>query len=219
MKSSKLFFALIATIVLLPAAAASAAGAIDMDDPRRVVGRENDVRVDAQLAQDTVAPGSAIGVTYQIQNLSSSPVAIADKSASASYDPDTQTITLALGAEVPDDGRMPHVVTIAPGETKVFRGGATPTLNAASMRVASRNTPRFVQVKVSILRRLEPFLALIRSQQPRGGAVLSDAQFDQWFESNDTIFLNTVPVRFSPRANRGPNIGADRRGPDASGRY
>src|SRR6185436_2441155 len=51
---------------LLTAAAANAAG-IDMNDPRRALGRENDVRIDAQLLQETVSPGTAIAVTYQIQ--------------------------------------------------------------------------------------------------------------------------------------------------------
>jgi hypothetical protein len=212
MKSSKLFFALFATAALLPAIAANAAGAIDMADPRRVVGRENDVRIDAQLIQDTVAPGTPIGITYQIQNLSAHPIAIADKVADATYDPDTYTITLSVGAEVPDDGKMPHVVLINPGETKVFRAGATPSLNAAAVRTSLGASPRFVQVKVSILRELAPF------RDARAGAMLTDAQFEQWFESNDTIYLNTVPVRFTPRSRANMN-GADRRTPDASSSY
>jgi hypothetical protein len=216
-KPSKLLFALLAAIVLLHAAAASA-GSIDMDDPRRVVGREDGVRVDAQLLQDTVSPGSPIGVTYQVQNLGAVPVAIADRDTSATYDADSRTITVAIGSEVPKDGRMPHVVTIAPGETKLFRTGATPALAAATVR-ATMAAPRYVQVKVSILRDLAPFAQLI-AQQPAAphaaGVVLSDALFDRWFESNDTIVLNTVPVRYSPReGGNGRFAGADHR--DAGG--
>lgn len=217
MKPSKLLFALLAAIVLIHAAAASA-GSIDMDDPRRVVGREDDVRVDAQLLQDTVTPGSPIGVTYQIQNLGAVPVAIADRVTSATYDADSRTITVAIGSEVPADGRMPHVVTIAPGETKLFRTGATPALAGATIR-ATLAAPRYVQVKVSILRDLPPFAQLIAQQSaaPHAlGAMLSDALFDRWFESNDTILLNSVPVRYSPRASgNGRFAGADHR--DASG--
>ncbi|HEX6642024.1 MAG TPA: hypothetical protein VF215_12975, partial [Thermoanaerobaculia bacterium] len=91
MKPSRLFYALLAAIVLIHAAAASAAS-IDMDDPRRTVGREDDVRIDAQLIQDTVSPGSAIGVTWQIQNLSDSPIAVAEKVVAATYDADSRTI-------------------------------------------------------------------------------------------------------------------------------
>jgi len=199
MKASRLFYALLAAITLLHAAAASAAS-IDMDDPRRVVGRENDVRVDAQLTQDTVSPGSVVAVTYQIQNFTTAPIAIADRVTTASYDADTATITLSIGAEVPQDGRMPHVATLAPGEKKIFRTGATPTLNAAAMRSSLATPPRFVQVKVTVLRDVAPFSLLIESQQQaRVAPVLPDALFDKWFEANDTILLNTVPVRFSPR--------------------
>jgi hypothetical protein len=200
MRSTRLFYALFAAIVLIHAAAASAAGAIDMNDPRRVVGRENDVRVDALLVQDTISPGSAIGITYQIQNFSADPVAVASKVVTASYDSDSRTITLAVGAEVPQDGKMPQIVQIAPGETKLFRGGATPILTLAALRTA--RVSHYVQVKVSVLRDLAPFA------QVSSGQMLSDAQFEQWFEANDTIFLNAIPVRLSPR--NGNKVSADR---------
>ena len=203
MKSSKLFFALLAAIVLLHAAAASA-GAIDMDNPRRTVGREGDVRIDAQLVQDTVSPGTPIGVAYQIENFSSLPIAVADKVVDATYDQDSRTITVSIGSEVPDDGKMPHVVTIKPGEKKLFRIGATPMLGGAASRT-SLAAPRYVQVKVSILRDLEPFAKVTTAQ------TLSDELFDKWFEANDTIFLNAVPVRFSSRRANG-FAAADQRG-------
>lgn len=202
MKSSKLFYTLLAAIVL-PATAATA-GAIDMDNPRRTVGRENNVRIDAQLVQDTVSPGTPIGVAYQIENFSSSPVAVADKVVDATYDQDSRTITVSIGSEVPDDGKMPHVVTIAPGEKKVFRTGATPMLGGAAARL-SLAAPRYVQIKVSILRDLAPFAKITTAQ------TLSDELFDKWFEANDTIFLNAVPVRFSARRSTNGFATADQR--------
>lgn len=206
MKPSSFFFPLIVAIVLLPSAFA---GDIDMDDPRRTVGREDNVRVDAQLVQDTVTLGSPIGVTYQIENLSATPVAVADKVSDASYDSDSRTITVSIGSEVPSAGKMPRLVTVAPGEKKVFRTGVTPTLNAAATR--SLAAPRFVQIKVSILRNLAPFAQLI-AKQAGPAQTLSDDLYDRWFESNDTIFLNAVPVRFSARRNTGGMPGADQRG-------
>ncbi|MDP9194306.1 MAG: hypothetical protein M3P06_21630 [Acidobacteriota bacterium] len=207
MKPSRLIFPIIAAIVFIPS---TFAGDIDMDDPRRTVGREDNVRVDAQLIQDTVSPGSPIGITYQIENSSSTPVALADKVLDASYDSDSRTITVSIGSEVPVDGKMPHVVTIAPGEKKVFRAGVTPALGAAAAR-SSLAPPRYVQIKVSILRDLDPFAQLI-ARQSGAGQVLTDELFDRWFESNDTIFLNAVPVRFSAWRNPGEFSGAEHRG-------
>lgn len=197
MKSSKLFLALIASITLIHAAAATAAG-IDMDDPRRALGHEGDVRVDAQLLRDTVSPGAPIGVTYQIQNLSDSTVAIAAKVSDASYDEDTRTITLAVGSEVPPDGNMPQMVVIPPGEKKLLQAAATPRLRAAALRTAFAAAPRYVRVKVAIMRDVQPFVALIEKQDGRTKRRLSDELFEKWFECNDTIFLNSVPVQFVP---------------------
>src|SRR5687768_200745 len=121
MKRSSLLLPVLVTLVLINSTAAGAG--IDMDDPRRAVGRENGVRVDAQILQDTVSPGTPVGVVFQIQNLSDSQIAVADKLVNASYDADSQTITLGIGAEVPEDGKLPRMVTIEPGEKKLFRGG------------------------------------------------------------------------------------------------
>jgi hypothetical protein len=204
-KSSRLFFALLSATTLIYCAAATAAGTIDMNDPRRTVGREDDVRIDAQLVQDTVSPGSAVAVMWQLENLSTAPVAVADRIAAATYDTDTKTITLAIGSEVPQDGKMPHTVIVAPGEKKLFRAGAVPVLSAVATR-SSFSPPRYVQVKVSILRDPAPF------EKMRPEQVLPDELFEQWFESNDSIFLNAVPVRFSPRQTSNSFAGADQRG-------
>jgi hypothetical protein len=198
MKSSKLFPSLLASIVLVHAAAAHAAS-IDMDDPRRALGREGDVRVDAQLTRDTVSPGTPIGITYQIQNFSKESVAVAARIADASYDEDSRTVTIAIGSEVPPDGTMPQMTIIAPGEKKVFRSAATPSLSAAALRGTLAVAPRYVQVKVAVMRDMKPFLPLIQAQAGNArGQRLTDEQFEKWFECNDTILLNALPVQYSP---------------------
>jgi hypothetical protein len=193
---------------LLFATAAEAAG-IDMDDPLRALGREGDVRVDAQLMTGTISPGSPISVTYQIQNFSTETVAVADKTVDASYDDETRTITLAIGSETPGDN-LPHMITIKPGEKIVLRIAATPVLSAAATRGTFGAPPRYVQVKVTILRELAPFATLIANQD-RGPQRISDQLFDQWFESSDTIFLNSLPVQWSPRSISGGAADVERR--------
>lgn len=190
MKSLALFASLLLT-------ASVAAADIDMDDPRRALGREGDVRVDAQLMRDTVTAGAPVAITYQIHNLSTSAVAVAHREIDASYDEDERTIVLAVGSEVPPDGNMPQMTLIPPGEKKVLTAAATPSLRAAAMRATMAIVPRFVQVKVAILRNVRPYMQLIQSQNGRAKQPLSDELFEQWFESNDTIYLNSVPVRYT----------------------
>ena len=206
MKSSKLFIAIVATIVVLSAAAASAAG-VDMKDPRRATGREDDIRIDALILQEALTSQSGIHVTYQIRNLTEDAVAIADRISETSYDSDSQTITLSIGSEVPASGAMPHVVVIGPGETKVLAGGATLHVPVPNVRSPFTSVPRFVQIKVNVLRNLKPFEQLIVQQQHAAQTTqqvaqkLDDALFEKWVESNDAIFLNSVPVRWEAARN------------------
>jgi len=203
MKSSKLFLA-----IALVSTGTVRAGQIDMDDPRRAVGREDDIRIDALLIDDTVSSGSAIGVTYQVHNLTSNPIAVAEKLCTATFDADSRTITVAIGSEVPANGMLPKMAVIAPGRTKTFSVGAIFNLVTTTVRSPLTAVPRYVQIKVNVLRDLVPFHPLLQ-QQARSSlpVALSDDLFAQWLESNESIFLNSVPVRFDPRGRR--TSGAD----------
>ena len=208
MKSIRLFVILLTAITLLHVAAANADG-IDMDDPRRALGRENDIRVDAQVLNETVTQGMPIAVTCQIQNFTATPVAIAERMADASYDEDSRTITFSIGSEIPTGDNVPRLILIGPGEKKTFRVAATPVMNVrASAGGRFGNQPRFIQVKVNILRELAPFHELI-GRQAGGPQRMSNELFDLWLESNDTIYLNSLPVQFVPRTAGGA---AERRG-------
>jgi hypothetical protein len=61
-------------------------------------------------------------VTYQIENLTNSTIAIADEVSDAAFDMDSRTITVSIGAEVPPGPNMPHPVTVSPGEKRVLSG-------------------------------------------------------------------------------------------------
>jgi hypothetical protein len=173
-------------VIALTAIAADAAR-IDMKDPRRAVGTEDGVRIDAQLTTEFVSPRAPIGVTYQIHNLSPRTIAVADRSCEASYDSDTATITLSVGSEVPTGGEMPRLLFIRSGETRTFSAGAAVQAALHQQRTAR---PAFVQIQVNVLRDATPFTAL------RAGVTLSDDDFDQWLKLNESIVLNTIPVRY-----------------------
>jgi hypothetical protein len=215
MKSSKWSFAAVVTAVVFSAAAAAAAG-VDMKDPRRAIGRDDDIRIDAEILQESLSPHSGVHVTYQVHNQTALPVAIADRVAESSYDLDSQTITLSIGSEVPAAGAMPHVVVIGAGETKVLHGGAMLHVDLPHERSAFASVPRYVQIKVNVLRDLQPFAQLIEQQErtPRATLVaqkLDDALFEKWVESNDAIFLNSIPVRWNA-AGRNSTTSAEEKG-------
>ena len=212
MRSSKLFLIAVSSLTVLQAAAAYTAH-VDMTDPRRALGREDDVRVDAQLVDDNVSSGSPVGVTYQVQNLTKQPIAVADKVCDISYDTDSRTITVSAGSEVPKGGTMPHLATIAPGQKKTFTCGAILHVTTPVNRSPFTAVPRFVQIKVNVLRDISPFRPLIEEQARTAGPIeLTDQQFDQWLESNDTILLNAIPVHFTaPRGGTWRRLSAGER--------
>jgi hypothetical protein len=202
MKSSRLSV-LFASVMC---AAAASAATIDMDDPRRAVGREDDIRVDAQLMQDTVSPATHLVVNYQIENFTSAAVAVAEKECVISYDADTRTITIGVGAEIPDDGELPRMTVVPAGQKKSFTASGVLRVLFSRVRSPLTATPREVQIKVTVLRDLRPFTALIQRQAEtpqKESIALSDAQFEKWMEATDTIFLNSIPVRFDPRGRGG----------------
>jgi hypothetical protein len=196
MKSSSRSVVLAVAVVVLTAAEANAAG-VDFKDPRRALGREDDIRVDAQIAQDTVSSSSPITVTYQIENLTSEPIAVADRICDSSFDADTQTITISIGAEVPQGTAMPHLVTIAPGQTQVLHTGAMIQVIPGSSRSPMALVPRYVQIAVNVLRDLKPFAKLIEQQSHAAVVPLPNELFDQWVDSVSTVELNSLPVRWT----------------------
>jgi hypothetical protein len=188
-------------VFLLVSSTASAAG-VDFKDPRRALGREDDIKVDAQMLQETVSAGSPISVTYQIENLTSEPIAIADKICDSSFDADTQTITMSIGAEIPEGKAMPHLVTIAPGQKRVLHTGAMIQAVQGNSRSPYASVPRYVQITVNVLRDLRPFAKLIEQQSHAAVVPLPNDLFDQWVDSVSTVDLNSLPVHWSnsPRA-------------------
>jgi hypothetical protein len=202
MKSSKPFvFAVAATLI---GASIAAAAHVDMNDPRRALGRDGDVRVDAELAQEAVAPNTPLTVTYQIQNFSNHPIAIADKITETDFDPDSLTITLSIGAEIPPATQMPHLAIINPGEKRVLTTGALVHVAVPNVRTRWTVVPRYVQVKVTVLRDVSAFSKLIDQQQKSATVVAFPANlFDRWVEASDSILLNTIPVYWNDGNRRG----------------
>jgi len=188
---------------MLVAAVASAAH-VDMNDPRRALGREDNIRVDAELLQDSLAPGASLSVTYQVQNLTAQTIGVADKISDVSYDPDTATVTFAIGSEVPTGKTMPHLVTILPGETRVLTAGGTLHVLVPHERTPWSAVPRYVQIKVNVLRDVKAFTALIEQQSKPSAAApaLPNDLFDKWVDASDSVFLNSIPVGWSGRDDR-----------------
>jgi hypothetical protein len=206
---------LVPAVAVILIAGVAFAARVDFNDPRRALGREDNIRIDAQLAQDTISSSAPINVTFQVENLTQASIALADKVSDMSYDVDSRTITLTLGAEIPAGSSMPHLVVIAPGEKRVFRSGALVRIVMPSARTPWTAVPRFVQIKVNVLRDILPFASLIEQQRrSTTPPALPNDMFDRWVESTDAVYLNAIPVRWNSSR---PQITAENN--QASGTY
>jgi len=209
MKSSRL----VAVLAVLYTTASYAAH-VDMNDPKRALGREDDIRVDAQLFEDSVTSNGSIHVIYQIQNLTQNFIAVADRVCESSYDPESRTIVVTIGAEVPADTAMPHLVTIAPGEKKGLKAATVARVLTPGTRNPFASVPRFIQIKVNVLRDATPFQPLIEQQArtPQAPVPLANNLFDRWLDVNDAIDLNAIPVQWTGHT-KSAVASADQQGP------
>lgn len=179
--------ALIAAALLLTAACASQP--VRLTEPRRVVGTENDVRVDAEVIGGAAA-SATVGIRYDVTNGRTKSIAIADMVPDVSFDPETVTITVSLGSEVPGATLLPRLIAIPAGEKKSFSTSAN-LGRAAAYPVA-------IRVKVNFLGDVAPFEKLVDiPEKAVSSPQLADELFPKWVELNEAVFTNAVPVEWS----------------------
>ena len=181
-----------------------AATAVDMAEPRRIVGTENAVRVDAQVSADQIAPGVQIPITYEITNQRATPIAVAEMIPETSYDSESRTFTVTIGSEVPGNTMLPRLVQIEPGEKKAFSTLARVFYVIPPRSVADPQTaalaPASFRLKVNFLGDTEPFRELIGIKEVAvADAKLADELFPLWLDRNEVVYTNTIPMRWGAR--------------------
>ncbi len=187
---------------------------VDMDEPRRIVGTENDVRVDAQIFGERLSTSTTIPVKYDITNERSEAIAIADLLPEATYDPDTQTVTVSIGAEVPGAELLPRLIAIAPGEKKSFSTVARVNILVGLAATPNSRFPNALRLKINFLSDTTEFRELIAmTQRATYNPKLADQLFPTWLEKNETVYTNAVPMRwtFEPEPTS-PTAGRRRKG-------
>lgn len=184
-----------AVLLLLTACATSST--VDMEESRRVVGTENNVRIDAQIFGERLSSAIRIPMKYDITNQRTETIAIADLLPEVTYDPDTQTVTVAIGAEVPGAQFLPRLITIPPGEKRTFDTVARINLMISPAVTPLTRFPNALRLKLNFLGDTSSFEPLIgiserAVQDPR----LADALFPIWLERNEVVYTNALPMRW-----------------------
>jgi hypothetical protein len=183
-----------------------------MKEPRRVVGTENDVRVDAEIYGDRLGPSITIPLKYDITNHRPTTILIADLIPESSYDPETHTVTVTIGAEIPGEQFLPRLIPIQPGERKSFTSAVRVMIvaNSSSPWLPRPNALRF---KINFLGDPTPFASLISiPERAVHDPQLAEQLFPKWVEGNETVTTNTLPMRWVVPGEEAPATTPTRRG-------
>ena len=201
-------------LLLLIFAACSTTQPVNMSEPRRVVGTENDVRIDAEVYGDTLSPNVNIPIKYDITNHRSTTILVADLLLNATYDPDTLTVTVDIGSEIPGQQFLPRLISIPSGGKKSFTAAAHVAIlhNPNSTPFAPR--PSALRLRVNFLGDTQPFVKLIDiPEKAVHDPELANSIFTTWVEKNETVMTNTLPMRWRgvPAVDETPAVPARRR--------
>jgi hypothetical protein len=183
-----------------PPAPAAKPGTINMKEPRRMVGTENNVRVDAEIYGEDMIQGASIAIKYEITNQRATPILIADLIAQSNYDPETRTVTVDIGSEIPGEELLPRLLSIPAGERRSFNTGAH--INVHMPPNSRLPKPHALQLRVNFLGDPAPFLKLVDiPERAVHDKKLADELFPKWVEVTETVTTNALPMRWQgPRA-------------------
>lgn len=168
-----------------------------MNEPRRVVGTDNDVRIDAEVFGDTLSPNVSIPIKYDISNQRANTILIADLLLQATYDPDTQMVTVDIGSEIPGEQYLPRLISIPSGGKKSFSAAAHLTIVQNPSATPFQPRPKALRLRVNFLGDPKPFAELIDiPEKAVHNPDLAAALFPKWVEQNETVVTNALPMRW-----------------------
>ena len=187
---------LAATLFLVACATANKSGPVNQNEPRRVVGTDNDVRIDAEVFGDVLGASITLPLKYDITNSRQATIAIADLVPETTYDEETRMVTISIGSEVPGETLLPHLISIKPGEKKSFSTVARVNLMMPTGTPATR-IPRALRLKVNFLDDTTQFEKLIAmTEKGVYDPKLADELFPKWLERNETVYTNSLPMHW-----------------------
>jgi hypothetical protein len=211
----------IAVVLLLLSAAGCASSSpsptpkssVHMDEPRRIVGTENDVRVDAEIVGDHLTAGAPIPITYIVTNQRSTPILIADLLPQTNYDPETGMVTIEIGTEIPGEELLPRLIAISSGEKRSFTTKAVLNVMVGRNRAPTAVIPQQLRLRINFLGETKPFEKLIGiPERAVHDPQLAADIFTKWVEGNETVVTNAIPMRWGQGYSDEPAMSAPQTG-------
>jgi hypothetical protein len=183
-------------LLLVMAACASSTPINESREPRRALGTENGVRIDVEIYSESLTTNSSIPIKYDITNHRAETILVADLIPQGNYDPETQTVTVNLGTEIPGENFLPRLIAIRPEERRSFTTAAHVVI-AANPGTPWSPRPNGVRIRLNFLDDTKTFSKLVEIPEkavydPKLAADL----FQKWVENNETVLTNILPMRW-----------------------
>lgn len=192
------------TLVLIAfsiALAGCATASVDLTEPRRVLGRSGDVRLDGQIFNERLQPGASVRMVWDVTNERPESIAIADLDPIVVVTPDSPVMTVQYGSEVPGNELLPRLIEIAPGEKRSFSMAARLPSGTELGGGVARAFPREIRLQLVYLTDVEPFRELVGiPERAIQDADRADELFDEWVAATRTVNTNTLPIDWTAGA-------------------
>lgn len=170
---------MVSALLAISCSTTSATSSREFAKSERVLGLDDDVRVEATVYRDPLRPYGTVKVICEIENRRSEPILVYDVDSLAIYDPETRTFTVNVGAEIPQPES--RAVEILSAERRTFE-----------QVVALQSVPPLLQRMGNVIRVRFHFLKnAIGIGQPPGEI---DSDVIKWAEYKRTVETNSVPV-------------------------
>ena len=184
-------------LALAAACASSSSKPInESTEVRRAVGTESGVRLDVEIYSENLTTNSSIPIKYDVTNHRNQTILIADLIPQGTYDPDTQTVTVNLGTEIPGEQFLPRLISVRPEERKTFTTAAHLVI-AANPGTPWTPRPNGVRVRLNFLENGTMFSPLVDiPEKAVHDPKLAAALFQKWVETNETVDTNILPMRW-----------------------
>jgi hypothetical protein len=172
------WFVMLLTLLAIFYGTTSTAAAASKSE--RVLGLDDDVRVEATVLPNHMNSGNRVRIIYEIENRRPEPIAIYDIESVTSYDPETRMITVDLGAEVPVEQGEPILILSA--EKRTFER----TVTLSGIPPVFRKAVNFIRFRLHFLNndRWE------ESMEPDS----PEPAFLRWVEHKRTVHTNSIPI-------------------------
>jgi len=183
-------------VVAATACSSASKPIVDSTEPRRALGTENGVRIDVEIYSESLSTNSSIPIKYDITNGREKTILVADLIPQGNYDPDTQTVTVNLGTEIPGENFLPRLIAIRPQERKSFQTAAH-VIIAANPGTPWSPRPNGVRVRLNFLDDTATFSKLVEiPEKAVYDPKMASDLFQKWVENNETVVTNILPMRW-----------------------